>query len=109
MRLLSVACAALLLATSTAYAASVKLAWDAPAVGVPDNYVMYRQVGSGQFELLATIPASSLTYTDTTAVIGQNCYHVTASNAGGESAPSNAVCFQAVSPPTPPQALRFIP
>lgn len=108
MRRVLTACAALLLATS-AHAASVKLAWDAPAVGVPDSYVMYRQVGSGQFELLATIPAASLTYVDTTAVLGTNCYHVTASNAGGESAPSNAVCFQAVSPPTPPQALRFIP
>lgn len=92
-----------------AFALTVKLAWEAPAVGVPDTYVLYRKIGNGQFELLVTIPAPTMTYTDTTAVIGQNCYHVTASNAGGESSPSNEACFSGQAATSAPQSLRIVP
>jgi hypothetical protein len=100
----------LLLWATSAQALTVKLAWDAATTGgVPENYVMYRKVGNGQFELLATIPVPTLTYTDNTAVLGLQCYHVTATNAGGESSPSNEACFQAVEKPGAPGQLRLVP
>lgn len=99
----------MLLLTTQAAALTVKLAWDPPAVGVPETYVLYRKIGTGQYELLATIPVPTLTYTDNTAVLGSNCYQVTASNSGGESLPSNIACFQGQTAPGPPQALRIIP
>jgi hypothetical protein len=44
----------------------------------------------GPYTLLATLPADTVTYTDTAVVEGQSyCYRVSASNAGGASAFSN--------------------
>lgn len=102
---------ATVLLASQAQALTVKLAWDAPPLssGIPDGYTMYRKIGNGQFELLATVGAITLTYTDNQAVLGQQCYHVTAFNAGGESPPSNEACFQGVQAPGSPQALRIVP
>ncbi len=96
-----------------ACAATVPLTWDASVVdathSAPTEYKMYRAVGSGSMQPLASIPAPTLVYTDTSPAPGQSCYEVTAANAGGESLPSNRVCFSVPFPPNPPANLRLQP
>lgn len=95
---------------------AVRLKWDAPAVGVPEGYTMYRYSVAGgncgapivpSFELLGVAPVGvEPSFRDDAPVIGANYYHVTAYNSGGESLPSNQVCFQAQTRTTAPQRLR---
>ena len=105
---------AVLLSVSVAQA--VTLEWDAPAVGVPQGYTLYRQVVPGgvcgtailpNFEVKGSTLVGVREFTDSSPVIGANYYHVTAYNAGGESLPSNQVCFQSVQAPSSPQSLRI--
>jgi hypothetical protein len=101
-------------------AEGVKLRWDAPVVGEPSGYTMYRYtVVNGvcgapitpSFELYGVAPIGiAPTFTDSTPVIGANYYHVTAYNSEGESLPSNQVCFQRQAQKTSaPQNLRIEP
>lgn len=78
--------------TERALAATVTMAWHAPSQGVPLGYSVYRQKGTGAFELRDSTDASVLTYADTNVVPGRYCWHVTAWNAMMESAPSNQAC-----------------
>jgi hypothetical protein len=81
----------LLALMSATWVGTVSLTWDPPASGTPDGYTMYRKTDMG-FELLKSIEAPTVTFTDDTAVRGTNCYHVTAYNDNGESPPSNERC-----------------
>lgn len=101
---------------STGVAWAVTLEWDAPAVGVPQGYTVYRQVVSNgtcgtaivpNFEVKGSTLVSVREFTDSSPVIGANYYHVTAYNVGGESLPSNQVCFQSVQVSSSPQNLRI--
>jgi hypothetical protein len=95
----------------------VMLKWDKPATGVPQGYTVYRlQVPGGvceaivqpEMELLESIPAvEQPEYVDSNTVVGANYYHVTAYNTGGESLPSNQVCFQFMQKTSAPQNLRI--
>lgn len=106
----------LLLSAASAQAASVVLEWDAPSLGEPQGYRMYRHIVPGgqcgaaivpNFELLGVAPVGvQPTFTDTSPVVGANYYHVTAYNDGGESLPSNQVCFRLLQKPGAPQNLR---
>lgn len=99
------------------HAEAVRLRWDAPSTGIPAGYTMYRYtVPNGvcgtaivpTFELLGVAPVGAQPeFVDAAPVLGANYYHVTAYNSGGESLPSNQVCFQFVSKTTAPQNLRI--
>ncbi len=112
-------CSVVMMLVSEVYGAQVKLLWNAPSVGVADGYSMYRYTVAGGvcgqsitpvFELVGMAPvASQPSFVDNSPVIGANYYHVTAYNVGGESLPSNQVCFQGVSATTAPQNLRVAP
>lgn len=98
--------------TGLTYAASVPLIWDYtdnsenPAV----SFSMYRDNDCMHSPLfLASVPRSSLEYTDNTAIAGHTyCYTVTALSATGEeSSTSNVLMFQVpLPPPNPPSNLR---
>lgn len=98
-------------------AEAVRLQWDAPLVGVPEGYSMYRYTVPGGFcgqpitpvfELIGNAPVQAeLSFVDSSPVVGANYYHVTAYNSGGESLPSNQVCFQAQAKTTAPLNLRI--
>jgi hypothetical protein len=71
------------------------LSWSAPDDhgAAITGYKLYRRLsGASSFDLLATVPAAQLTYTDSSISGGQSYdYHLTAVNSAGESAPSNDV------------------
>ena len=97
-------------------AEAVRLRWDAPLVGVPEGYTMYRYAVVGgncgqpvtpSFELIGTAPVQAQpSFVDNAPVVGANYYHVTAYNSGGESLASNQVCFQAQAKTSAPLNLR---
>lgn len=60
---------------------------DRPASG----FIVYRRLGSGEFELLAVLPLEQ-TYTDESARRGENCYYVVAYDDLEESTESNHLC-----------------
>ena len=115
---------ALVMMSATAHAWYIK--WDAsvvtpPVTGVPQGYNIYRDTGGATcgaltgraYTFYATVPAGQTEFTDTTPVIGANYYEVTAFNSGGESLPSNQVCFQSQTAqqevrPAAPQNLRVV-
>jgi hypothetical protein len=70
------------------------------------GYKLYRRVGGGTtFTLLATLAPSARSYSDGDLTSGQSyTYHLTASNASGESAPSNDVS-PAPTAPAPDQCV----
>ena len=74
-------------------ATSIQLNWSAPSSngGTPvTSYNVYRGISTGTESLLASVPASSLMYTDPSALVNQNYfYQVTAVNSVGESSRSN--------------------
>ena len=93
------------------WAASVKLTWDYTQGATPaTKFTMYRQLDcTGLFVAVASIPVTTLTYTDSTVVAGSTyCWDVTASAATGEeSTPSNVVSFRVpFQVPAPPTNLR---
>jgi hypothetical protein len=70
------------------------LSWAAPDDhGSPiTSYTLYRKPAGGAFAKLASIAAGATSYTDSAITSGQAyTYHLTATNANGESAPSNDV------------------
>lgn len=86
---------------------SVALTWsdsDSAVSGI--GYNVYRAPGtcsaSSVFSKLTATPITSLSYTDATVSLGNSyCYQVTATLAGGESAPSNSITAT-VNLPSPP-------
>jgi hypothetical protein len=83
---------------------SAVLTWQPPTEGgeVEHYEVMREQT------VLATLPASQLTYTDTSAT-AQSCYTVSARNGAGESS-TEPVCVDVhQEPPGPPQGLNVQP
>ena len=94
-------------------ASALTLAWDAPVSDqAPASFNVYRNSNGGPFTVLSSVPATALTYVDTTPpTAGKYCYEVTALyGAGvGESAPgtiqggpSTQLCF----PPQPPGQIK---
>lgn len=71
----------------------ITVSWTAPTSGgLPTTYNIKRGTTSGLETLLTTLPATSLSYNDNNGVAGIKYFYViTASNSGGESAPSNEV------------------
>jgi len=73
------------------------------------GFIIERAVGAGAFSTLTTVAANTVTYSDTTVVeVTTYTYRVTATNAGGNSAPSNtaqATTPAFVSPPSAPTGL----
>ena len=72
---------------------SVTLTWNAPTSGgPPTSYLILRGTSTGTETQIATVPAPTLTYVDTTGVGGTAYfYEIKASNATGTSAASNEV------------------
>ena len=104
----------LLASTLPAWALTRTLTWQAPTTntdGTPAvvaTYAMYRSSDGGVtfVKQLPLIPGTTLTYTDPNVPTGEFCYEVTASNANGESARSNRVCFSVpAAVPNAPTAL----
>jgi hypothetical protein len=89
--------------------ASNVLSWSAPDDhGSPiTGYKLYRRLaGASAFDLLATLPASQLGYTDSAIGGGQSyVYRLTAVNSVGESSPSNEVTPVVVGPAPNPCVL----
>ncbi len=84
--------------TAQCSATYVMLAWQPPAGFIPAGYVVYRDG-----ETLTPTPITVTSYQDITIAAGITYeYHVTAvyANPEGESAPSNSVMGEAISPPT---------
>jgi hypothetical protein len=80
--------------TGKSGAAANILSWSAPDDhGSPiTSYTLYRKPAGGTFAQLASIAAGTTTYTDSAITTGQAyTYHLTATNANGESAASNDV------------------
>lgn len=69
----------------------IVLTWTAPTTGgAPASYNVKRGTASGSEVTIASVPAATLTYSDTTGVGGVKYFYVvTAVNASGESGPSN--------------------
>lgn len=101
---------------TTLNAASVTLQWDAPATGVPTTYHIERKAvvcgGPGAFTEITTVPATQLTFVDSTLVPGTDyCFRVAASNPTSKSAYSNTLGHLPPVPTVPvgpPLNLRII-
>ena len=72
---------------------NITLTWTAPTTGgAPTTSIILRGTSSGTETQIATVPAPTLTYVDTTGVGGTKYfYEVEASNSAGTSGPSNEV------------------
>ncbi len=96
-----------------AQAASLGMRWDyTPNSHVATHFKVYRQEQCvGAFVLLATVPATQLTYTDGSVVYTKlYCWHVTTFDAVSqeESASSNVLRFQMpVEPLAVPENVRL--
>ena len=77
---------------------SARLSWTAPVSGSPTAYNVYRRIAANENPTLAgMVAAPTTTFTDSSATPGQTyLYTVTAVDAGGESAESDAVSFRKV-------------
>ncbi len=96
-----------LLASITS-ATQVTLDWTDNATN-ETGYLVQRAVGAGAFATLATTPANSSTYIDTTALAGTTySYQVLAFNVLGNSAPSNTATIT-FAKPAAPSALVAVP
>lgn len=90
--------------TATREAGDVKLAWSAPTGASTGEYVIWRGTVSGEeTTLLAKVPASATTYTDTTAAEGSTYYYEVQALNGAGSGPFSAQAATAVAT-TPPVA-----
>ena len=89
--------------------ARVKLTWKAPTTngGSPlTAYRVYRSTVSGAETFLASVGASTLTFTDTAVANGTKYYYkLTAVNENGESLPTNETSGLRGTPPTAPRSL----
>ena len=103
------------LLSTSAIAANVNLAWNYTQGPVAaTRFVMYRSTACSApwTTLSSTIPVTTFTFTDTTAVEGSTyCYDVTAFSAANvESADSNLLTYTVPSTkPNPPTSLRVTP
>jgi cellulose 1,4-beta-cellobiosidase len=90
---------------------SITLAWKAPASGgAPTSYNIKRSTTTGTEITISSVPASTLTFSDTTGTGGTTYFYtITAVNSGGEGTPSNEVSatFLAVVP-GPPSGLTAV-
>ena len=77
---------------------SAKLSWTAPAEGAATGYKIYRRIAAAETPTLAgTVDGATTSFTDLTATVGQlYLYTVTAVDADGESAESDAVSYRKV-------------
>lgn len=75
------------------------MAWQPPSSSeTPDQYCIYRAKDQAAYTLLACVPASTLTYTDTALIYGSRyCYKATSKKGATESAGfSEAFCVSAL-------------
>ena len=72
---------------------NITLTWTAPTTGgAPTTYIVLRGTATGTEAQIATVPAPTLTYVDSTGTAGTKYFYtVEASNAFGTSAASNEV------------------
>ena len=72
---------------------NITLTWTAPTTGgSPATYNILRGTAAGAETALASVPATQLTYVDTTGVGGTTYFYVVnAQNSAGTSPPSNEV------------------
>jgi hypothetical protein len=89
---------------TSAYAAQVSFAWDAPVGGGATGYKLYCGSATGVYGAPVDVPGATLTKT-LTLNGGPNFCAVTAYNAVAESAKSNEVSVPL--PPGAPPNLRF--
>lgn len=77
---------------------SAKLSWTASSDGAATGYKIYRRIAAAETPTLAgTVDAATTSFTDLTATVGQlYLYTVTAVDAEGESAESDAVTYRKV-------------
>ena len=105
---LGIICLLVMLATmaivTSAYAAQVAFAWDAPVGGGATGYKLYCGSATGVYGAPVDVPGAVLTKT-VTLNGGPNFCAVTAYNAVAESAKSNEVSVPL--PPGSPPNLRF--
>ena len=106
MRTLGIICLLVMLAAivTSAYAAQVAFAWDAPVGGGATGYKLYCGSATGVYGAPVDVPGATLTKT-VTLNGGPNFCAVTAYNAVAESAKSNEVSVPL--PPGSPPNLRF--
>lgn len=89
--------------------AGAVVSWQAPATGgEPEQYEVWRQVGTATPVALETVPANQRTYTDT-ASSPQACYKVVAQNQYGETASAPECVPVQGEAPGPPQDLAVTP
>lgn len=101
-KLLITMLAAAFLSAGSLLAGTVSLAWDSnPSSDQVIRYsVYYLPPGATTFTKLADVLAPTTSYTTPSLSAGTYSFRITASNATGESVPSNTV----VTPSTPPAA-----
>jgi len=95
--------------SAEAQALSATLAWD-NADTTDQVRVDKASSSSGTFNTLTTLPAGTLTYTDTTNVAGSTpCYRVENVNSSGAGPSSNVVCKAFPPMPTVAPVMHPIP
>lgn len=109
-RIVFTACLLFLMTACAQAQASVRLAWNyTQGTTLATTFIVYKQPNcTGAFAPLATVPVTTLTYTDTAVVAGSTyCWDVTAKAATGEeSAHSAPVSFRLpLAPPSAPVGL----
>ena len=77
---------------------SARLSWTAPADGAATGYKIYRRIAAAETPtLVGTVDGATTGFTDSGATVGQlYLYTVTAVDAEGESAESDAVSYRKV-------------
>ena len=75
-------------------ATTATLAWDAPLRGIPDTYLIYRQVQGQAWQLVGLVDAPQQGWVDPLTAQGVQCYRVTAANTTGESGSDNTLCVR---------------
>jgi fibronectin type 3 domain-containing protein len=98
-----------LLIESQAFAATVKLAWDAPLSPNVSTYEIYRGSSpGGPYSWVGWVSAPVTTYTDITPNVNQTFYYVVTAKyaTGEESGYSNEVFFVSSVAVEPPRNLR---
>lgn len=84
----------------------VLLRWDAPGLGAPESYRVYRREPGGSFVRIDQAAVYENVYLDSDAPADFLCYRVTAVRGGTESAPTNETCID-LAPTDPSARLRL--